>query len=75
MDVMRYAPGKSATISSNENASISDCARWKTWSHLSLMTPVREGKSYSGNDHGQELYNNLSLCTTSPHAQVHTTVH
>lgn len=72
---MRYDLSKRATICSNENASISDCARWKTWSHLSLMIPVREGKGSSGNNHGQEPYNNLSLCTTCPHTQVHTSLH
>lgn len=46
MDVARYAASKSATISSHENASISNCATWKTWSHLSLMIPARDGKIF-----------------------------
>lgn len=70
--MLRYAASKSATISSNENATISDCATWKTCSHLSLMIPARVGKSSSGNDHGQELYDNVSLCTMHPHTRVST---
>lgn len=71
MDAMRYGPSKSATISTNENASISDCDSWKARSQLSLMIPVGEGKSCSGNNDDQELYNSLSLCTMCPCSGVH----